>query len=460
MKQLFLIFLSVFYIQNTLPAFAFKGSFTKIKEINGYKLSLIQHAQSFNDTIIFLNDNGIKPGPFTDICFYDGKNLRVYDSAAMSLPDSIQAISMWCAAKDSTNNYYFGSDLGIIKFNGKKFDYFSPYGLYYEYGNNTYSVVEYRGDIYLRGHWIYLLKFDGEKFSFLKGNKEDGSDSLDWTVPFGYHSIEILDNKLYFFKASHKIAYYDLENEKFNLTNFDSLPQISFPYGVLDMKKIDNKLYFTMQGYNADKSFLGIYDGNSFVIDSSYKEKIVPNAQKCFLNAIFKDGYGNWIYSINNEDGWNSYLWDPNSTESIKLDIGLNDKGNGMTLNNVMTMSDGKVYYALLGGGFLVYDPNGTGVEETEELSSVLFYGAYPNPTTDIITVKFATPPQKIDELKIDIYTYIGTKIKSAIPQQIEQNPYTGTGFMKLDLSDILPGNYYMVIHNNKDSRMVPVIKE
>jgi hypothetical protein len=116
--------------------------------------------------------------------------------------------------------------------------------------------------------------------------------------------------------------------------------------------------------------------------------------------------------------------------------------------------SNGTTYVNLI-GGFLVDDP--LGVSVTESVPSFFLNKVRPNPFKDRTHVELTASRTAIDNMKVEIFDYLGKSIRQIEPF-ITYQPTNGHAILELETDGIRPGYYYLVLTDHNDTRTMPIM--
>jgi hypothetical protein len=83
----------------------------------------------------------------------------------------------------------------------------------------------------------------------------------------------------------------------------------------------------------------------------------------------------------------------------------------------------------------------------------------YPNPTKKTATVRFFLNPNFRDNVKFEIYDYMGRKVKS-LDNTYSYDQRTAFGTKTIDVVGIETGAYYLVIDNGNEKRSIGFLVE
>lgn len=436
------------------------NKFYYLDNLDTLKLNLIAPAYNFGDSLIFLNlrldtINGNKHAT-PELYIYNKPIFQKYIYKNIVEENNKFPFYLNCIVKDNDGNIFLGTDVGVIKFNGTNFTLLKGYDY------NARKIFLYHDTLYAAGNFKYLAKFNGEEFEYILPDTTGGGDIKDWL--FVYSQVySVVANRFYFINASYRLAYCDLNTGKFYKSTFNSLEEIVSNYSISNLKVLNDKLFLIVLGYSLKENIINVDEENpgAAVIDSSIQQVIPDSVPYSRIIDIFEDMYGNRIFNLE-------------CPEDVFIFVDKNKKMTNMgrlkpspiyntvlTISNVLNMPAGQVFYSLSGGGgFLVYDPSGTGVNQTEEVSTIMVYNAYPNPTRSTINLLFLNWTKKVEEIKTELYNYLGQCISILRPEEINIDDVYGYGTMQLDLTGIPNGAYYLVVKNKNDMVTIPVVKE
>jgi hypothetical protein len=97
------------------------------------------------------------------------------------------------------------------------------------------------------------------------------------------------------------------------------------------------------------------------------------------------------------------------------------------------------------------------GVSVTESLPSFFLNKVRPNPFKDRAQVELTATRAAIDNMKVEIFDYLGKSIRQIEPF-ITYQPMNGHAVLELETDGIRPGYYYLVLTDNSDTRTMPIM--
>ena len=97
-------------------------------------------------------------------------------------------------------------------------------------------------------------------------------------------------------------------------------------------------------------------------------------------------------------------------------------------------------------------------VEETETIPNIFISNIFPNPTADIVKIRFYTTGDAISSTNIKVYNYLGNLLNNS-EFEIKYNNENGEAFVEVDLTGIANGLLFIAIENKSYSKAVPVLK-
>ncbi|MCO5252245.1 MAG: hypothetical protein M9949_12625, partial [Candidatus Kapabacteria bacterium] len=325
------------------------------------------------------------------------------------------------------------------------------------------------GDIYIsRGPNPNFVKYDGTKLDTLASHLSE-----DEIMMLGKHpqtNLVALDNKLYFRTIQFDLAYLDLETHEYHYTyikdtiinNFISEEELipSLMPIITDMQKYgDDKLFLRVDDLFYESFFY--FDGKNIEKVELDRDLIFPNDSAYQINSIRIDSkLRKWCFirsfrTLNEPYDMKEHYFiiDKNNDyfriEPVKYGFEYNSYFNGLH-----ELSNGATYLSIK-GGFLVDDP--LGVSVTESVPSFLMNQVRPNPFKDRAQVEITATRAAIDNMKVEIFDYLGKSIRQIEPF-ITYQPLTGLAILEIETDGIRPGYYYLVVTDNSDTRTMPIM--
>lgn len=125
-------------------------------------------------------------------------------------------------------------------------------------------------------------------------------------------------------------------------------------------------------------------------------------------------------------------------------------------LNNIL-------WFGTAQNGLINCSKNTTEVEDNEIiinnlLPEVFIRNIYPNPSIGRVTAELMIYPERLDELSISLYNYLGYKVMD-LTNLVQINEKTGVSYIVFSIEDLDFGVYYFFIKKGKDKFVKPVIK-
>ncbi len=469
MKSAFIILITLLIlgnaalVQSETPNLKFTTKFNDIEIIKSSINSL-----SIGDTLLFIySDVNVD---YLNICF-DNKclrfsnvelgikqsfHLRLHDAVHVNKNDNI----LWIALTD-----------GIFMFDGEKIVRNTktlnvPESLY----KNSYRHGLYKhtnGDIYISGPHINLIKYDGIKYDTIISPINEDEIGIKGKSP--QTNLVGIDNKIYFRTIQTDIAYLDIATQEYYypfvkdtlFKNFLTEEEIfTDVQPVIDnIKKYGDKLFLFIDKLKISSFFY--YDGENIEKVELERDLIFPNDSSYQINRIFIDSkLRKWCFLLSAstlyppydmkrhhfiiDKDYNYFRFEPDKYGFAQstLAYGLHDFSNGTT-------------YLNLDGGFLVDDP--LGVSVTESVPSFFLNKVRPNPFKDRTQVEITATRAAIDNMKVEIFDYLGKSIREIEPF-ITYQPLTGLAILELETDGIRPGYYYLVLTDHNDTRTMPIL--
>ena len=341
---------------------------------------------------------------------FDGNEWHHYDS---SNTDMIN-IGVFGIATDNKGEYMFNSKEGPNKLcflkdgvvEVREFEIVGEQKPYF-YPNNPFGY--YRGHYYVNSSSNQLVKLVGNEMQIIdKGHfSKDLEDNIDNVVPF-----EIHDDKLWFTTA-------ELHDKKYR------------------------------------ESYLVSFDEKEFEIFDFFTERYENEPHAVTINDFVFDRNGNlWMlfqHIVDNPTQNYQTLCKYDQNFEIKYELNLSPYPDQIVFKRILydTVPGGLTDIYLFGyNGFLKVDPNVTSIEEVKARATMHFLNLYPNPVSSTTTAEFYATHKAMETLRFRLSDYLGRAYEIEEPD-VEYDRTTGKVRAKLNLSNIYPGYYYLLIQDN-----------
>jgi hypothetical protein len=334
------------------------------------------------------------------------------------------------------------------------------------FGQSLYKHTN--GDIYIsNGYTFFLIKYDGIKYDTLVSPLSEEEMYIKGKSPLA--KLVAIDNRLYFRTILADLAYLDLETHEYHylfvkdtiiknfLTEEELLPLVK-PI-IHELIKYGDKLFLKL--YDVLRISFFFYDGENIEKVELDRDLISPNDSSYQIHNIYIDSkLRKWCYIPSQRSLYEPY---DRKNHYFIIDKDFNyfriepDK-YGFNQNNIFfglhEFSNGTTYVNLI-GGFLVDDP--LGVSVTESVPSFFLNKVRPNPFKDRTHVELTASRTAIDNMKVEIFDYLGKSIRQIEPF-ITYQPTNGHAILELETDGIRPGYYYLVLTDHNDTRTMPIM--
>jgi hypothetical protein len=452
-------------ILSKMPDLKFITKFNDVSLQNKVSTSI-----NLGDTLLFTYEDSEVDVSYLNICF-DNKCLQ-FTNLEMGIPNK-KNIKLHDAVHVNKNNneLWFITHDGLFIYDGIEivrnenvFNELDPPSKS-RYRHSLYK--HNNGDIYISSPYINLIKYDGIKYDTIIAPISDEEMYIKTRSP--QTNLVAFDNKLYFFTLQFDLAYLDIETQEYHypfikdtiINNFLSDEEL-LPF----VKPMINGLL-----KNGDKLFLHIdkllissffyYDGENIEKVELDRDLIFPNDSSYQIYSIYIDSkLRKWCYIASQRslyepyDKKNHYFIIDKDNNYFRIDpekYGFNQYTNFSGLHE---FSNGATYLGL-SGGFLVDDP--LGVSVTESAPSFFLNKVRPNPFKDKALVELTATRAAINNMKVEIFDYLGKSIKQIEPF-ITYQPLNGHAVLELETEGIRPGYYYLVLTDHNDTRTMPIL--
>jgi hypothetical protein len=470
MKSAYNLLISLFilanatFVQSQTPDLKFTTKFNDIEIIKTSTNSL-----NVGDTLLFIySDINIS---YLNICFdntclnFSNIDLGIKDYLHLRLQDAVHVNNndniLWIALTDGL----FMFDGETIVRNTKVLDVpDNPY-------NNAYKHSFYKhinGDIYISsGPYLNLIRYDGINFDTLVAPISEEEIFIKGKSP--QTNLVGINNKIYFLTLQFDLAYFDIETQKYHylflkdtlfnnfLTEEELKPHVQ-PV-IRNIYLYSDKLFLKIDNLLRESFFF--FDEKIFEKVELERDLIFPNDSSYTIRSIYIDSkLRKWCYIPSQRslyepyDRKNHYFIIDKDNNYFRIEpekygfnpltylYGLHEFSNGTTYLNIS-------------GGFLVEDP--LGVSVTESVPSFFLNKVRPNPFKDRTQVEITATRAAIDNMKVEIFDYLGKSIRQIEPF-ITYQPLTGHAVLELETDGIRPGYYYLVLTDHNDTRTMPIM--
>jgi len=453
------------FVQSKTPNLKFIEKFNDIslQNMNSYTINI-------GDTILFTYEDSEIDVSYLNICF-DNKCLQ-FTNLEIGIPQK-KDLQLDAAVHANKNNnvLWFTTQDGLFMFDGIKFTRNSnilnnipTVGKHY-YHYDLYKHID--GDIYISTDMNSLIKYDGVKFDTIVSPISDEEVYIEGKSP--QTNLVVIDNKIYFRLINTDVAYLDLETKEYHypflkdtilnkyLTNDEKFP-FDAPI-ISSIFKHENRLL--MHFNNLFVSSFFFYNGQEIekvLLDTNL---IFPNDSAYVLHFIEVDNKDRIWAKIQSQksiyppyDSKTHFFIIDKSFDYYRInnyELGFETSASFFGLHNLSN----ETTYLSLNGGFLVDDP--LGVTVTESIPSFFLNKVRPNPFKDRTQVEITATRVAIDNMKVEIFDYLGKSIKQIEPF-ITYQPLTGLATLELETDGIRPGYYYLVLTDHNDTRTMPIM--
>lgn len=453
------------FVHSETPNLKFITKFNDVSLQNKVSTSL-----NLGDTILFTYEDSELDLSYLNICF-DNKCIQ-FTNLEMGIPNK-KNIKLHGAVHVNKNNneLWFITKDGLFIFDGSKIvrnenvlnDLDSPSKVYYRHSLYKHT----NGDIYISTPILHLIKYDGIKYDTIVSPISDEEIHIKGKN-FNTNLVAI-GNKLYFRTLQYDIAYLDIETLEYHypfvkdtilkkyLTNEEILP-LDEPF-LRDIFKHENRLL--MHFNNLFISSFFFYNGQEIekvILDTNL---IFPNDSAYVLHFIEVDNKGRIWAKIQTQksiyppyDSKTHFFIIDKNFDYYRInndELGFETSTNFSGLHN---LSNGTTYLNI-NGGFLVDDP--LGVSVTESTPSFFLNKVRPNPFKDRAQVEITATRTAIDNMKVEIFDYLGKSIRQIEPF-ITYQPINGHAVLEIETDGIRPGYYYLVLTDHNDTRTMPIL--
>jgi hypothetical protein len=470
MKIAYFILTSLFIIANTTIIHSQTPNLKFITKF--YDVSLqkkVSNSLNLGDTLLFTYEDSEVDVSYLNICFdnkclqftnleigiQDKKYLKLHDAVHVNNNDNI----LWIATSD-----------GLFMFDGGKFVRNTKTLRIPEDYKNVYSHGLYKhtnGDIYIATPILHLIKYDGINYDTIIAPMTE--EEIYIKGKSIQTNLVAIDNRLYFITILADLAYLDMETHEYHylflkdtiINNFLAEEEL-LPFAkpiINNMQKYGDKLFLEMQ-YVLRNSFF-FFDGENIEKVELDRDLIFPNDSSYQIHSIYIDSkLRKWcklpsqrsLYEP--EDKKEHYFIIDKDYNYFRIEpdkYGFNENTNFSGLHE---FSNGTTYLNIF-EGFLVDDP--LGVSVTESLPSFFLNKVRPNPFKDRAQVEITASRAAIDNMKVEIFDYLGQSIRQIEPF-ITYQPLNGHAVLEIETDGIRPGYYYLVLTDHNDTRTMPIL--
>ena len=360
--------------------------------------------------------------------------------------------------KDSKNNIWMlTSDCLLIRYDGKIFDVIKNLREFYQSkdmrGNSL--AIDENDNLYIHTDRAELLKYDGNQFIELVQ-----SNFIQNLSP---HFLKVqnlikMKNNIYFYSMSKNISYFDIDKQKYDSLNLNSIfGDTSIEIKSIIFKKEKMYLLLTIQ----NKLHLYKFDGDNFE-NIDYVIDYCPFDMRNYKTIIHIDNKEKFYYVVSDKDS-NNYKWLfqlDTENKLRRIDFYNNSKSNHLknliSITGVYTLTDGRIVIPdnSDGGGFYILkEPS-----SVETPLNVLFVNnIYPNPAKTNVSIDFMVEPENLPNITVELYNLTGI-LQSKLDYTVDYNDANGQGTLNCNIENIPNGYYIIVIDNGKRKIAKPFI--
>ncbi len=452
--------------QTPILKFITKYNDIDLQNIGSYTLNL-------GDTLLFTHTDSGTLLTYLNICYdnkclqFNNTDLGIENPRFLGLRDAVHV-------NKNNNILWIATIDGLFMFDGIKVGRNSdvlvipesPYKNLFQHSFYKHS----NGDIYIsNGVLSNLIKYDGNQYEILVSHLSDDEIKIMGKHPQA--TIVAIDDKLFFRTIHSDVAYLDLETHEYRypfvkdtiiqkfLSKEELFPKVKPMIG--NLRKYGDKLFLHLTDLMIGSFFF--YDGEKIEKVMLDTNLIFPNDSTYILRFLEVDSKDRIWAKIQSQksiyppyDSKTHFFIINNNFDYFRInnyELGFENSANFFRLHN---FSNGTTYLSIT-GGFLVDDPLGVSVEETESTPSFFMTRVMPNPFKDRTQVELTATSEAIDNIEVEIFDYLGKSIKKLKPFVIYQ-PMTGKATLDIETDGIAPGYYFLVVTDNHDTRTMPII--
>jgi hypothetical protein len=347
---------------------------------------------------------------------------------------------------------------GVVKYDWKK---------WYLYNEKTTPIItnSISGVAIDENNKVFVL-VNGIELYFIENNilRKANFDLTEDTYPgFSYYASAVYFKGDYYYPAYQgylcKVSA-DEKLTKLSDTTYADNTKTSRVAGAL--KVHGDELWFT-----TNEKYIIKFDGTEFTRYnwlSNLKE--IPDSLKSVVDMEFDKNGKMWI--LLDEKGpvplavRMLYRLDMNGNVEYKLNYyDLPEEDRDALVSIVIDKAENGSDKVFIQGGKSIIALNAdiiNSVEETETIPNIFISNIFPNPTADIVKIRFYTTGDAISSTNIKVYNYLGNLLNNS-EFEIEYNIENGEAFVEVNLTGIGTGLLFIAIENNSYSKAVPVLK-
>ena len=344
---------------------------------------------------------------------------------------------------------------GILQYDGTKWNHYN------DENTNMTSTKIFGTGTNGKGEYIFLNRSGDNKIGFLSEGvaivKEMNiiGEKKEYFYPHG--PLGYYKENFYFYSGSKQLCKIigdeiHVIEEKFSNSDKGYI-SLDIPF-----KNHNDKLWFATVDYTDQGkavSRIVSYDGEDFEIHDFFFDQYTDTTFSLGVQEFEFDRNGKlWVLINHSKDVESSYvtLSRYNDNQELEYELNISDKfpeTAGVRRILVDKAPEGtEDIYVIWQNGLLIINQNISSVEQVEAKPSMYFKELYPNPVRSTTTAEFYATHKAMETLRFSLSDYLGRAYEIEEPD-VEYDRTTGKVCAKLNLSNIYPGYYYLLIQDN-----------
>lgn len=456
-----LIFNSLFIcIISILNIYNLESKLNFIDKVNEFKIDAVYQWSIYNENIYFLNNKGFyRFKPFTDTI------VQLYKTEL----DKYSHINYYQFDMLDTSLMYFTYFNGILV---------KDKGNWLNFDTNSVLPSTSIDQVILNRNNEFAIITPTNKIVFYENSKLSVMDcemNFDcMPMPFVSKVGFYYNNCLYYINSNSNLnKSCDLELSKTYPREFFSISNPDY-FRFNHYTEIDGKVWMC----NIWTNLLYIFDGENIIISRILSDSVEKanrfDPNRALILYDLKLSNDNFLYVMYKEIGINGYPSGASKTKLFKMTIDF-ELITEIPLPNIEQISpmisgieidikdkNNVKIYLPTPVGFYIYDPDPTSVEISTEnnIDGLFISEIYPNPASGIVRIKYGADISNSNKVRMFVTNIMGERVKE-LNKMNTYDKSTGYGNAKLDISDLVSGNYLLVVTDgyNYATKNILIIK-
>lgn len=260
---------------------------------------------------------------------------------------------------------------------------------------------------------------------------------------------------------------------KFGKGEFKVYPQIQFSNNPLNskinfIKSFEDSVFVVFfDNTISECKILKYYDGIFHPIDLTEVSTPGNKLQIPNIHAFEIDSLGRfWLIMFDRVNPNIRYLWVYENEIWKNIDINTFGFADSLELQDRMYSMNSKIILTVRNKrtnstNYLIFRNNFLGLndfEVSEKMPDIYLERIFPNPTTNLLKVKFSIIPSKIQETKFKLVNSLGQSIGKLMPSEMSYDSQTGKALFTINLSNYPKGLFYLIISDDETTCLESII--